>query len=343
MWGIFPEENKPKCDVSSPHLINDTVLFGEAVTYACSATYRGRWAPAMKWRVVSTHADETGRKKRPEVRIFVADESTKHNAAYTFSIAASRHNVNRSFKCIVHFDRPTKSPGWRRARNIPDYRFDCVVEPLIVLSAPRNLAIDPVRRTYGAGDELEAKADAYPPASFVWVLAGEHKILSETSHLLVTEEMTHDWALEVRAYNEFRNETHSVSMKILVTRRLRGIEVAKWVALGTGVFILAALLHYLRSRPDLIVPGPRPVGDSVAYMTIVRSGLVQIGELSERLAELSAHDRSDRAERSVRSERAEHFKRAEHLKHAEHPKHAEHAQHAMPEHDLKPDIVEKKT
>ena len=94
-----------------------------------------------------------------------------------------------------------------------------------------------------AGDELEAKADAYPPASFVWVLAGEHKILSETSHLLVTEEMTHDWALEVRAYNEFRNETHSVSMKILVTRRKPGtlsllftLHQRAWIITHTQMF-----------------------------------------------------------------------------------------------------------
>ena len=75
--------------------------------------------------------------------------------------------------------------------------------------------IGPLRRE---GDVLQAKADAYPPANFSWIQPSTDEVLSTSPTLRVTNEMTNDLVLEVRAYNDFRNATHSVSMKVLVAR-----------------------------------------------------------------------------------------------------------------------------
>ena len=70
------------------------------------------------------------------------------------------------------------------------------------------------------GDVLQAKADAYPPANFSWIQPSTDEVLSTSPTLRVTNEMTNDLVLEVRAYNDFRNATHSVSMKVLVARSM---------------------------------------------------------------------------------------------------------------------------
>ncbi|KAI0234859.1 hypothetical protein LSAT2_014756 [Lamellibrachia satsuma] len=144
------------------------------------------------------------------------------------------------------------------------------------LAPPRNLAVEPIKRAYGEGDTLHGKADAYPPAKFRWALSSTQRVISETSTLLVTADMANDWILELQAYNDYRNSTHSASMKVLITRKTSVIEVLKWVSLAASVLVIAGTIHYVRNRPVITVPGPPPPGGSTTFMSaLVRAGLME--------------------------------------------------------------------